>query len=73
MRTLLARPDALLLDEPFGRLDASLRQDFRQFVFEHSRALGLPALLVTHDAADARAAAGPILSLDEAGQWKPDR
>ena len=69
MRTLLARPDALLLDEPFGRLDASLRQDFREFVFTHSRQLGLPTLLVTHDAQDARAANGPIL--DGARQWQP--
>ncbi len=64
MRTLLARPDALLLDEPFGRLDASLRQDFRQFVFDHARQLGLPSLLVTHDAEDAQAAGGRILTAE---------
>lgn len=64
MRTLLSRPRVLLLDEPFGKLDAALREDFRRFVFEHSRLLGLPTLLVTHDAADAQAAAGRVLTLE---------
>jgi len=53
MRALLARPRALLLDEPFSRLDTALRGQFRQFVFEHIRQRGIPALLVTHDRADA--------------------
>ncbi|MCM0825844.1 ATP-binding cassette domain-containing protein, partial [Klebsiella pneumoniae] len=34
LRALLARPEALLLDEPFSRLDASLRAGFRRWVFE---------------------------------------
>ncbi|MEO5764100.1 MAG: ATP-binding cassette domain-containing protein, partial [Casimicrobiaceae bacterium] len=51
MRTLLAAPRALLLDEPFNKLDAQLRQDFRRFVFDHARERSLPVLLVTHDAA----------------------
>lgn len=52
MRALLARPKALLLDEPFSKLDAALRDQFRAFVFEHLRDSGVPAVLVTHDAAD---------------------
>jgi putative thiamine transport system ATP-binding protein len=52
LRTLLAKPQALLLDEPFSKLDVALREQFRQFVFEHARRLQLPTLLVTHDAAD---------------------
>ncbi len=52
MRTLLAKPQALLLDEPFSKLDVALREQFRQFVFAHVRRLHLPTLLVTHDAAD---------------------
>ncbi|MEP7275171.1 MAG: ATP-binding cassette domain-containing protein [Betaproteobacteria bacterium] len=63
MRTLLAAPRALLLDEPFNKLDAQLRQDFRRFVFDHARERSLPVLLVTHDAADADAAGGPIVVL----------
>lgn len=52
MRTLLAKPQALLLDEPFSKLDVALREQFRHFVFDHVRRLQLPTLLVTHDAAD---------------------
>lgn len=66
MRTLLAAPHALLLDEPFGKLDAALRDQFRRFVFDHARAEGLPVLLVTHDQADAAAAGGPIVTLEPA-------
>jgi putative thiamine transport system ATP-binding protein len=64
LRVLLAEPLALLLDEPFAKLDAALRAEFRHFVFDHIRARGLPALLVTHDQADAEAAGGPVLRLD---------
>jgi len=52
LRTLLAQPQALLLDEPFGKLDAVLREQFRAFVFERVKALAIPTLLVTHDIAD---------------------
>ncbi|NUB46566.1 ATP-binding cassette domain-containing protein [Fertoebacter nigrum] len=62
MRTLLAEPRALLLDEPFSRLDADLRAQIRSFVLTRARDEGLPVILVTHDAEDARAAAGRILS-----------
>lgn len=63
MRVLLSAPEALLLDEPFARLDVTLRQQIRAFVFSHARASGLPVLLVTHDEADATAAGGPVISL----------
>jgi putative thiamine transport system ATP-binding protein len=63
MRTLLAQPRALLLDEPFNRLDAALREEMRAFVFGHARERQLPALLVTHDADDARAAGGPVIRM----------
>jgi putative thiamine transport system ATP-binding protein len=61
MRTLLAQPRALLLDEPFNKLDTQLRSDLRRFVFDHARARGLPMLMVTHDEADADAAGGRVL------------
>ena len=52
MRTLLAEPLALLLDEPFSKLDAVLRTQFRAFVFEQIERQNIPTLLVTHDPAD---------------------
>lgn len=52
MRALLAQPKALLLDEPFSQLDATLRDQFRSFVFQHIRARHIPVVLVTHDPAD---------------------
>ncbi len=57
VRALLAQPHALLLDEPFSRLDAALRERMREFVFATVRARNIPALLVTHDAADVADAA----------------
>lgn len=52
MRALLAKPQALLLDEPFSKLDAALRERFKEFVFNHVRARNIPVLMVTHDRAD---------------------
>ncbi|RUT28899.1 ATP-binding cassette domain-containing protein [Arsenicitalea aurantiaca] len=66
MRTLLAEPRALLLDEPFSRLDAPLRRSVREAVFHHAKARRLPVLLVTHDRADAEAAGGPVHQLGSA-------
>lgn len=63
MRTLLSEPAALLLDEPFNKLDAALRDGIRRFVLDHAAQRGLPMLLVTHDAADAQAAGGRVIEL----------
>jgi len=53
MRALLSRPQAILLDEPFSKLDKPLRRSFRRLVFAKIREMGIPAVLVTHDEADA--------------------
>ncbi len=65
MRTLLAEPRALLLDEPFSKLDAALRDDLRTFTFDHIQSRGIPALMVTHDPADGNAAPGPVIDLTQ--------
>ena len=64
MRMLLSEPCALLLDEPFSRLDAALRAQVREMVFDRAKARGLPVLMVTHDADDAQAAGGTIITLE---------
>ena len=65
LRTLLAKPRALLLDEPFGKLDVTLRGDIRSYVLAEARASRLPTLLVTHDPADAAAAGGRVVRLED--------
>lgn len=67
LRTLLSEPRALLLDEPFSKLDVRLRDRFRAFVFSHARQNNLPSLLVTHDPADAEAANGPVFEIGVQG------
>jgi putative thiamine transport system ATP-binding protein len=62
-RLLLSQPKAVLLDEPLSRLDAHLRQDIRQHVFQTLRDAALPTILVTHDVEDAAASGGPVITL----------
>ncbi|MEJ8476235.1 ATP-binding cassette domain-containing protein [Roseibium algae] len=63
MRLLLAKPKALLLDEPFSSLDQSRRAETRHFVFDMAKSHKLPVLLVSHDPEDAKAAEGEIFTL----------
>ena len=63
LRALLAAPAALLLDEPFAKLDVALREQMRQFTFATLAARRVPVLLVTHDAADVPPGA-PLIRLD---------
>lgn len=63
MRVLLSEPLALLLDEPFSKLDSALRDQMRKLVFEKARMLNLPTLMVTHDIADAQAAGGRVIEI----------
>ncbi|MGB0732394.1 MAG: ATP-binding cassette domain-containing protein, partial [Pontibacterium sp.] len=63
LRTLAAKPKAVLLDEPFSRLDTKLRAQTREWVFTELAERGLPALLVTHDIEDARAAGGQLIEI----------
>jgi putative thiamine transport system ATP-binding protein len=72
LRTLLSGPRALLLDEPFGRLDLGLRARFRRTVLDHARDRRLPTLLVTHDPEDAAAAGGPVIEIAVTEEIGPD-
>ena len=56
-RALITQPRALLLDEPFSALDATLRDQLRAEFRERIREAGMAAMLVTHDEAEARAMA----------------
>ncbi|WP_372661207.1 ABC transporter ATP-binding protein [Hydrogenophaga sp.] len=69
-RALITRPRALLLDEPFSALDATLREQLRTEFRERIAAAGMTAILVTHDAAEARAMAGHAWGM-EGGRLVP--
>ncbi|HET9311804.1 MAG TPA: sulfate/molybdate ABC transporter ATP-binding protein [Actinomycetota bacterium] len=64
-RALAPRPDVLLLDEPFGALDAKVRQDLRQWLDELHRELGVTSLLVTHDQEEALELANQVVVMHE--------
>lgn len=65
LRVLLSQPKAILLDEPFSKLDSQLRQETRQLVFEQIRQRNIPVIMVTHDETDAIAAQGKVITLDK--------
>ena len=64
VRMLLSNPRALLLDEAFSRLDADLRAQVRDLVFQTAKERALPVLMVTHDIEDAQAAGGAVIELE---------
>ena len=66
-RALLAKPHAMLLDEPFAKFDAELRQAMRNYVFALLRERKIPSLLVSHDRSDAPAG-GRILVITRDGE-----
>jgi sulfate transport system ATP-binding protein len=59
-RALAHRPDVLLLDEPFGSLDAKIREELRRTIRRIQRELGISTILVTHDQDEAFAMADRI-------------
>ena len=59
-RALAHEPSVLLLDEPFGALDAKIRVELRRVVKDVQRRLGTTTILVTHDQEEAFALADRI-------------
>src|SRR5215470_2200053 len=60
-RALAPRPGVLLLDEPFGALDAHVRQELRRWLDGLHRELGVTSLLVTHDQEEALELASAVV------------
>ena len=63
-RALVARPRALLLDEPFAALDTDLRASMRAELDALQRRLRVPMVLITHDPEDVRVFGEQVLRMD---------
>jgi len=63
-RALALEPRVLLLDEPFGALDAKIREELRRAIREIQRAVGITTMLVTHDQEEAFSMADRIGVMD---------
>src|SRR6187200_2016338 len=59
-RALAHKPQVLLLDEPFGALDAKIREELRRTIRSVQRELSITTVLVTHDQEEAFALADTI-------------
>jgi sulfate transport system ATP-binding protein len=63
-RALAVEPDLLLLDEPFGALDAQVRVTLRRWLRELHEELGLTTVFVTHDQEEALELADRIVVMN---------
>ncbi|MBS3647073.1 sulfate/molybdate ABC transporter ATP-binding protein [Pseudaminobacter sp. 19-2017] len=64
-RALAVDPRVLLLDEPFGALDANVRRDLRRWLREIHDQLGITTLFVTHDQEEALDLADRVVILEQ--------
>ncbi len=64
-RALAVDPKVLLLDEPFGALDANVRRDLRRWLREIHDELGITTIFVTHDQEEALDLADRVVILDQ--------
>lgn len=64
-RALAARPNLLLLDEPFGALDRALRFDLQVEMLRLQRSLGITTLIVTHDQEEAQSLASRLVLMNK--------
>lgn len=62
-RALIAKPRALLLDEPFAALDGALRQRMREELRFLQQQLQVPMVLITHDHDDATALGDEVIHM----------
>lgn len=60
-RALAVEPQVLLLDEPFGALDASVRKDLRQWLRHLHENLNVTSIFVTHDQEEAMEVASRVI------------
>ncbi len=65
-RALAIRPQVLLLDEPFGALDAQVRKDLRRWLRAFHDEIGLTTLFVTHDQEEALELADQVVVMRRA-------
>ncbi|WP_150047718.1 MULTISPECIES: sulfate/molybdate ABC transporter ATP-binding protein [Methylomonas] len=63
-RALAVEPSVLLLDEPFGALDASVRKDLRLWLRHLHQELNVTSIFVTHDQEEAMEVASQIVVLN---------
>lgn len=63
-RALAVEPRILLLDEPFGALDAKVRKDLRRWLRELHDRMGLTSIFVTHDQEEALELADRVVVMD---------
>ncbi len=64
-RALSVDPKVLLLDEPFGALDANVRRDLRRWLREIHDSLGITTIFVTHDQEEALDLADRVVILNQ--------
>ena len=63
-RALAIEPELLLLDEPFGALDAKVRKDLRRWLRDLHKQMGLTSIFVTHDQEEALELADRVVVMD---------
>ncbi|HEX3730127.1 MAG TPA: sulfate ABC transporter ATP-binding protein [Opitutaceae bacterium] len=64
-RALAVEPRVLLLDEPFGALDAKVRKELRRWLRRFHREIGLTTLFVTHDQEEAVEIADQVVIMNQ--------